>query len=121
MSQQEMSFEGSHYERNPEYAPSTQHYSAQYGQSQVAQKLPRRMLSKKTAMRIQLWTAYISLFVAMVLSFLIGGKDWGTPTYSIISTTGDMLLFFYIAIIVVNILVFVLVNFNVRVTRKLRQ
>ena len=121
MSQQEMGFEGSHYEHNPEYALQAQHYSDQYGQGQIAQKLPRRLSSKKMAMRIQLWTAYISLFIAMALSFLIGGQDWGTPTYFIVSTTGALLLACYIALIALNILVFVLVNFNVKVTRKLRQ
>ncbi|HCI80102.1 MAG TPA: hypothetical protein DHW02_10485 [Ktedonobacter sp.] len=121
MSQQEMGFEGSHYEQNPEYALHAQHYSDQYGQSQIAQKLPRKLSSKKMAMRIQLWTAYISLFIAMVLSFLIGGQDWGTLIYSIVPTTGILLLVLYTAIIIVNILVFVLVNFNVKVTRKPRQ
>ena len=109
MSQQEMGFESSHYEQNPEYAPQAQHYSDQYGQSQFAQKLPRHLSSQKMAMRIQLWTAYISLLIAMVLSFLLGGYDWGG------------LLTFYIAIIALNVLVFVLVNFSVKVTRKPRQ
>ena len=121
MSQQEISSEGSHYAQNPEYAPHAQHYSAQFGQSQIAQKLPRKLSSQKMAMRIQLWTAYISLFVAMILSFLIGGQDWGNPTYYFVGTTGTLLLTFYVAIIIVNILVFVVVNFNVKVTRKPRQ
>lgn len=118
MPQQEMSFEGSHYEQSPEYP---QHYSGQYGQSQFAQKLPRRTLSKQTAMRIQLWTAYASLLVAMVLSFLLGGRDWTTPIDFIGSEAGSLLFTCYIIIIALNILVFVLVNFKVKVTRKLMQ
>lgn len=113
MPQQEMSFEGSHYEPNAEYAPQAQHYSDGYSQSQAAQKLPRRLSSQKMAMRIQLWIAYLSLLLVMLLNLVLYGQD--------ISTVSQVLTISYISIIILNIIVFVVVNFNVKVTRKLRQ
>ena len=104
MPQQETSSEGSSYEHNQEFPGR---YSAQYGQSQIAQKLPRRVLSKKKATRIQLWTAFTSLLLIILLTFIIGGSSWN-PRGGL-APAGILLLIFYIVIIALNVLVFVLV------------
>ncbi len=95
MSQQEMSFEGNGENRQEYYQPVFE---------QSAQKVSPRPLSKTTALKIRLWLAYLSLALAMVASFLLGGQNWDIGVENI-APHWVVLLAVYLVIITVNVAV----------------
>ena len=105
MTQQETSPEGSSYEQNQEFPRRS---SDQYRQSQNVQKLPLCVLSKEKATRIKWWTAYPSLMLTILLTFILGGSSWDSR--GAMAPAGVLLLILYSIIIALNVLVFVLVR-----------
>lgn len=100
MSYQEMNYESNNYKEEAQFYP---HISGQIGQ-----KVYPRTRSREKGLRIQLWTAFISIGIAMLMSFVLGGHGWNTGPYIndiSIAPYWVCLLAVYLAIIAVNIFV----------------
>ncbi len=100
MSYQEMSYEGGNHEEEPQFY---QHFSGKSGQ-----KIYPRVISRESALRIRTWKAFISLAIAMLMSFVLGGHGWDTGVDIAgisIAPHWVCLLTIYLAIIAVNIYV----------------
>ena len=93
MSQQEMSFEGNR-ENRQEYH--------QHDFERSGQKIYPQMLNKATALRIRSWLPYISLALAMLMSFILGGQSWNIGEGNI-APHWVILLIVYLFIIVLHV------------------
>ena len=105
MSQQEMSFEGNR-ENRQEYH---QHDFERFGQ-----KVYPPTLNKATALRIRIWFAYISIVLAMLVSFVLGGQNWDIGVGNI-APHWVFLLTIYLVIIGVNVII------NIYIARRYRR
>ncbi len=95
MSQQEMSFEGNRESRQEYHQRDFEH---------SGQKVYPRTLNKATALRVRMWLSYVSLALAMLISFVLGGQSWDIGVGNI-APHWVFLLIFYLIIIGVNVII----------------
>ncbi len=103
MSQQEMNFEDINREQEFEYH--------QHSSEHARQKVYPQTINKKTGLQIRTWIAYISLALAIVMSFVLGGQNWDIGVGNI-APHWVVLLTVYLIIIGVNVAINVFIAKN---------